>query len=242
MEEKRYDQIDILRGWFFIPMFIFHLVSSYDLVHGFKTSYTSIPWIKYLGWVRNLYIILAGYSVHLAWINYKAKDPKPTISGFIKYKLGRTWSIVKAAILITVISHILFPDYGIKFGILHFIALGTLIVTPIAALESPSISLMVGAIWLYIVSNNLIPMTSSPIINTITGKFIHWSAADYFPLNKNLILIIGGLVLGQIITPWIKPMESNSIFKTMGKNSLDLYTSHMLIILIVYHILAKKLK
>ena len=91
--EKRYDQIDILRGWFFIPMFIYHLVSSYDLVHGFKTNYSNIPWIKYLGWIRNLYIILAGYSIHLAWINYKSKTPKPTIYGFIKYKLGRKKSI-----------------------------------------------------------------------------------------------------------------------------------------------------
>lgn len=239
--EKRYDQIDILRGWFFIPMFIYHLVSSYDLTHGFKTNYSSIPWIKYLGWVRNLYIILAGYSVHLAWINYKTKDPKPTIGGFIKYKLGRTWVIVKAALLITVISHLLFPEFGIKFGILHFIALSTLLITPIAVLESPAITGMIGAIWLYIVANNLIPMTSSPIINTITGKFIHWSAGDYFPINNNLILVIGGLAAGQVITPWLKPIESNCVFKTMGKHSLELYTSHILIILITYHVLAKKM-
>jgi uncharacterized membrane protein len=240
MEEKRYDQIDILRGWFFIPMFIYHLISAYDLTHRFKTDYSSNQWIKYLGWVRNLYIILAGYSVHLAWVNYKTNSTKPTILGFIKYKLSRTWSILKAAFLITVVSHILFPDYGIKFGILHFIALSTLIITPIAALDSPSITVMFGAIWLYINSNNLIPF-SNPIVNTITGKFIHWSAADYFPLNKNLILVIGGLLLGQILTPWIKPLGSSSIFKTLGKNSLELYTSHMIIILIVYHILAKKI-
>jgi len=240
MEEKRYDQIDILRGWFFIPMFIYHLVSSYDLVHNFRTDYSSNKWIKYLGWVRNLYIILAGYSVHLAWINYKSKTLKPTILGFIKYKFSRTWTLIKAALLITVISHILFPEYGIKFGILHFIAVGTLIVTPIAALNSQAITVMFGAIWLYITWNNFIPL-SNPIVNTITGKFIHWSAADYFPLNKNLILIIGGLLLGQIITPLIKPTQSTSIFKKLGQNSLELYTSHILIILIIYHILAKKM-
>lgn len=244
MEEKRYDQIDILRGWFFIPMFIYHLVSAYDLTHNFKTDYSSIPWIKYLGWVRNLYIGLAGVSVYLAWVNYKSKcqtiKQKPTMIGFIKYKLGRTWTIVKAAILITVISHLLFPNYGIKFGVLHFIALGTLLVSPIATFDSPGITIMFGLIWLYVVSNNLIPM-SNPIVNTITGKRIHWAAADYFPLNKNLILIIGGLALGQIVIPKIKPMESSSIFKTLGKNSLDLYTTHMIIIKIVYFILANKM-
>ena len=244
MQEKRYDQIDILRGIFFFPMFIYHLFSAYDLVNNFKTNYSDIPVIKFLGLVRNLYIILAGYSIHLAWINYKEKIPKPTVWGFIKYKLTRSWSLAKAAFLITVISHLLIPEYGIKFGILHFIALGTLIVAPIGALDSIPITIMFGAIWIYITSNNLIPF-SNPIVNTITGKFIHWSAADYFSLNKNLILIIGGLGLGQLITPYLKPSDvystNDSILKTIGKNSLELYTSHMLIILIVYWTLSNRI-
>lgn len=241
MQEKRYDQIDVLRGTLFFPMFIFHLFSAYDLANGFKTRYSSIPLIKFLGLVRNLYIILAGYSIHLAWINYKKKVAKPTVWGFIKYKLVRSWAIVKPALLITVISHLLYPDYGIKFGILHFIALGTLIVAPIGALDSLPITLMFGAIWFYITSNNLIPF-SNPIINTITGKFVHWSAADYFPLNRNLILIIGGLALGQLVTPYLKALSEtdNPMFKTIGKNSLELYTTHMLIIMIVYWTLSKK--
>ncbi len=241
MQEKRYDQIDVLRGVFFFPMFIYHIFSVYDLMNGFKTNYSENPMIKFLGLVRNLYIILAGYSIHLAWINYKEKTPKPTVWGFIKHKLSRSWSITKSALLVTIISHLLVPEYGIKFGVLHFIALGTLIVAPIGALESAPMTLTFGAIWLYITTNNLIPF-SNPIINTITGKFVHWSAADYFPLDVNLILIIGGLALGQLTTPYLKPSQDQSkecIFKTVGKNSLELYTSHMLILMIVYWTLSK---
>jgi uncharacterized membrane protein len=243
MPEKRYDQIDIIRGVFFTPMLIFHIFSFYDIIHNFKTNYSSNPYIQYLGYVRNLYIILAGYSVHLAWMNYKSKceelKEKATIYGFLKYKLTRTKTLIISALLITIVSHLLIPEYGIKFGILHFIALGTLLISPIATFNSPFITLIVGLIWLYITTNNLIPYTN-PIINTITGKFIHWSAADYFPLNKNLILVIGGLLAGQLITPIIKPISSNSMFKIIGQNSLDLYTSHFIIFLIVYWILAKK--
>jgi uncharacterized membrane protein len=242
MQEKRYDQIDVLRGMFFFPMFIYHIFSVYDLIKGFKTNYSDIPTIKFLGLVRNLYIILAGYSIHLAWLNYKEKTSKPTIWGFIKYKLTRSWSLVKHALLITVISHLLIPKFGIKFGIIHFIALGTLLVAPIAALDYLPITLTFGAIWLYITTNNLIPF-SNPIINTITGKFIHWSAADYFPLDKNLILIICGLGLGQLITPYLKPSSNysnKSILVAMGKSSLDLYTTHILIIMIVYWTLNKR--
>jgi len=242
MQGKRYDQIDILRGLFFFPMFIYHIFSTYDLIKGFKTNYSDTPIIKFLGLVRNLYIILAGYSVHLAWINYKEKTSKPTVWGFIKYKLVRSWAVAKSALLITVISHLLVPGFGIKFGILHFIALGTLIVAPIGALESLPVTLTFGAIWMYITSNNLIPF-SNPFINTITGKFVHWSAADYFPLNRNLILIIGGLALGQLVTPYLTDKsseEDESILVAMGKNSLELYTSHMLILMVVYWTLSKK--
>ena len=57
--QKRYDQIDILRGLFFIPMFIFHLFSFYELVNKFSTNLTSNKILTYFGYVRNLYIILA---------------------------------------------------------------------------------------------------------------------------------------------------------------------------------------
>jgi uncharacterized membrane protein len=139
------------------------------------------------------------------------------------------------ALLITVISHFLYPDYGIKFGILHFIALGTLLLAPVAALDSPTITLIVGGIWLYITSNNLIPLArghspfglnlpySNEIINTITGKFVHYNTADYFPLNTKLILLICGLFLAQVIHPKLKPSDDDktSVLEEIGKNSVS---------------------
>jgi uncharacterized membrane protein len=240
--KKRYDQIDILRGLFFIPMFIFHLFSVYDLTKNFTTKLTSNNILKFFGYVRNLYIILAGYSLYLSWESYqeniKINKQESTIFGFIKYRLARSTTIAFHALLITILSHLLFPSYGIKFGILHFIALGTLIISPVATFNNSNITFLFSVIWLYITNNNLIPM-SNPVVNTITGKFFHYSAADYFPLNKNLILLIIGLFLGQTIHPKLKSMTSNNIFKFIGQNSLELYTSHFIIIMIIYWTLNK---
>ena len=72
--DYRFEQFDILRGSLFIPMFIFHLFSFYDLTNHFGTNYTSIPIIKYLGHVRTIYIILAGYSVYLSYKSTKNKE------------------------------------------------------------------------------------------------------------------------------------------------------------------------
>ena len=130
----RFDKIDIIRGLFFIPMFIYHLFSFYDLTSLFKTNWADIPIIKNLGYVRNLYIILAGFSVYLSYKSYQAKKEKNKdiqSSDFFKTRLYRTLGVAKYALIISIISHYLFPTYGIKFGILHFIALGTLFISPI---------------------------------------------------------------------------------------------------------------
>ena len=240
--KKRYSQIDILRGLFFIPMFIFHLFSFYDLTNNFNTSLSSNNFLSFIGNVRNLYILLAGYSIYLSYKSYKESNKKSSASGFIKYRFLRSGTIAMHALLITILSHYLYPNYGIKFGILHFIAVGTLVLAPIAALDNSTITFIVGAIWLYITSNNLIP-SSNEIVNTITGKFIHYNMADYFPLNTKLILLICGLFLAQVIHPKLKPTKNDktSILEEMGKNSLELYTSHFVIIMIAYYILKNKM-
>ena len=242
IKKKRYSQIDILRGLFFFPMFIFHLFSMYDLTNNFNTSVTSNKLLVFIGNVRDLYILLAGYSVYLSYQSFKESNKDATIINFIKYRLSRSGTIAIHALLITVVSHYLYPNFGIKFGILHFIAVGTVLLAPITALDSPAITFMIGAIWLYITSNNLIP-NSNEVINTITGKFIHYNMADYFPLNKKLILLICGLFLAQVIHPKLKPSDDDktSVLEEIGKNSLEFYTSHFIIIMIAYYILKNKI-
>ena len=64
--ESRITIIDSIRGFSFIPMFIFHLYSTYDLVNSFNTSTASTPFISFLGLIRNVFILLAGISLGLS--------------------------------------------------------------------------------------------------------------------------------------------------------------------------------
>jgi len=232
--DSRFEQFDILRGSLFIPMFIYHLFSFYDLTNYFGSSYTSNPIIKCLGYVRTIYIILAGYSVYLSYKSSKNKEQ------FYTNRLKRSFGIVIPALVITFLSHYLYPSFGIKFGILHFIALGTLLISPIAHMNSSLITficLIITHFW-------KIPSINH-IIDTITGAQVHYSAADWFPLNKNLKFILFGLFLAQIKHKYLKPYKtSNSIintFKFMGKHSLELYYSHFIVIMIIYYILKNKI-
>lgn len=226
----RFEQFDILRGLFFIPMFIFHLFSMYDLTK--RTNLTDIPFIHSLGLVRNLYIILAGFSVYLSYKAYTKK--KDTAKDFYYMRLKRSIMIAFHALLITIVSHYLFPQYGIKFGILHFIALGTLIITPLVHMNNviiTLISLYISTIWKFPKINQL--------LDTISGASVHFSMADWFPIQKNMKLIILGLLLAQIFMKYINAYKSKETkveqeLKWMGENSLELYTSHFVIIMIIY--------
>lgn len=229
----RFEQFDILRGLFFIPMFIFHLFSVFDLTK--KTNLTDIPFIHSLGLVRNLYIILAGFSVYLSYKAYSNKDStKKSIKDFYYMRFKRSLIIGLHALIITIVSHYLYPQYGIKFGILHFIALSTLLITPLVHLNNVFITLFalyISTIWNFPKIN--------PFLDTISGASVHFSMADWFPIQKNMKLIILGLLLAQLFMKYIKVYQAKDNIveqelKWMGENSLELYTSHIIIIMIVY--------
>lgn len=236
---NRFEQFDILRGLFFIPMFIFHLFSFYDLNK--QTDLTDNSIIHSLGLVRNLYIILAGFSVYLSYKAYLNKETtNKSIKDFYNMRLKRSMIIGVHALIITIISHYLHPQYGIKFGILHFIALSTLLITPLVHLNNVFITLFafyISTIWSFPKIN--------PFLDTITGASVHFSMADWFPIKKNMKLILLGLLLAQIFMKYIKVYKAkdNRIeqeLKWMGENSLELYTSHIVIIMIVYWLLHNK--
>jgi uncharacterized membrane protein len=225
---SRLTVIDSIRGFSFIPMFIFHLYAMYDLTNGFRTSTTSHPTIHFLGLIRNVFILLAGISLALS-SHYK--------KGITYYtsRLKRSFQILIHAMVITVISHYLFPGFGIKFGILHFIGVATLLLSPFASNNILLIVLLLLTIFVNVPRIN-------PTIDTITGASINYNMADWFPLKQNLPIIITGTIIGNVLYTYKNNKNEEkkiSILEWMGKNSLDLYTGHFVLLMIVFYI-AKK--
>jgi len=241
---NRYSSIDILRGLSFFPMFIFHFFSGYDLVHSTNLSKNKL--IFFFGLVRNLYLILAGVSLAISAKKLNKDDnslikiDKDELKNYFINRFKRSGQILLHGLILTVITHILFPDQGIKFGILHFIAFSTLLLSPIAISQTLTIIVLFISIFV-----------KFPIINsffdTITGAEIHYSTIDWFPLNKNLPLMLIGILIGHVAFNNNNKNKNNNknntdketMLEWIGKNSLYLYTSHMVIILIVYYYLAK---
>jgi uncharacterized membrane protein len=218
--------IDNMRGIAFILMIIQHLFYFYDVSNYYETQLSKNIIIKYSGLIaRSLFIFLAGSSLVL---NYKKNKKK-----FIKNKLKRSFEILIHASLISYITYYYYPDFFVRFGILHFIGIASLLCSFI--IPYPKLYLFFIFSFLFIK-----PPKINNFFNTITGASVEFNMMDWFPLFKWLPLMITGMYFTENIDIEklklldLKILNSNNLLTYLGKNSLNLYTIHVIFLIIFF--------
>ena len=149
----------------------------------------------------------------------------------------RSLEILMHGLIITLVTYTLYPQLFVRFGILHFLAVGTLLVSFLAPHKFLSI------IVLIVIMNIKYPITNS-YIDVMTGSNSSNYMMDWFPLNKWLPLMLGGLIIGQNLSIGklsVPVLEFDNFITNIGKNSLNLYTIHVIVLLIFYKIFNLKL-
>lgn len=204
----RLKSLDTIRGALFFPMLIYHLFTFYDLRYG--TSYAKMPFIDMLGYVRILYIIVSGFSLYQC----KKRD-----NCFTKKLLN--YKLIFGAIFITLISHILYPNRGIKFGILHFLYVASLIGS---LLDHNMLIILTIVLFFYKGSG----------INTILGPMSPYDTMDWFPLLTCLPYFLKGMKLAMLHEhiPFL-PDFHNKTLDYIGKNSLYFYVIHFVVLMLI---------
>jgi uncharacterized membrane protein len=223
--------LDNLRGIAFILMFIQHLFYFYDVSKYYKTNLANNSFINLSGYLaRNLFIFLAGYSMVISYKNNKKK--------FIKKRLEKSLLILGHAAIISLVTYYFYPEFYIRFGVLHFIGLATFL-----------LSFLVPYPKLYIIILLIVLLIKPPKINvfldTILGSNIHYQMMDWFPLLKWLPIMIGGMIfgslpklnIGTLSKLNINFLNKKNILTFFGKNSLNLYTIHIIILILFYKII-----
>ena len=217
----RINTIDNLRGIAFILMVIQHIFYFYDVSMNYTTSYSSIDFIALSGLIsRTLFILLAGYM-----IGYKETS--------IEKRAYRSGEILIHALLLTLLTYFLYPQYFIRFGILHFLAVGTLLISFVAPYKIVTILVLLITLFMKVPSLN-------PYIDLMTGKGPPGNSMDYFPLQTWLPVLLIGLIIGQNVDlNKFGLLDFNNTITDIGKNSLNLYTTHLIILLVFYKLLNK---
>jgi uncharacterized membrane protein len=212
--------IDNIRGFAFILMVIHHIVFFYDASNNFTTNYSSNIIIDIIGSIaRTIFILLVGISLGL--FNKKNK---------IKNRFKRSMEILVHGFLISITTYIFYPNLWIRFGVLHFIALTSFLCSFISRYKYLTIILFIISLFLKF------PITNT-FLDIITGSNTTYTMLDWFSLQKWLPLVLLGIIVGQNLNFNIE--SEKNILTYFGKNALNLYTIHVIFLIIFYYIIKK---
>lgn len=219
--------LDNFRGIAFIFMIIHHIFYFNDVSNDYQTSYSKNIMVETSGTIaRTLFIFLAGISLSL--LSRKTNN--------ISKRFKRSLEIAGHALVITAVTYYLYPQYFIRFGILHFMALSTFLLSFIAPYPKVTIILFILSLIIQIPKIN-------PFIDTITGASFNYNAMDWFPLQKWISLMLLGLIFGQNYDltklNFHKFLITSNTLTLIGQNCLQLYTTHVVILLCFFYYLNK---
>ena len=211
----RIDELDSLRATALVLMLVLNFVT--DLNHfGIMNTETGDQWWWLARIAASLFVGISGVSYFLAHrLEYD----------FTKTS-GRTKRLIFWAFVITIITYIFEPSAYVRFGVLHLLALASIVAFPVA--RKPEFALGIGLILL------IIPLSSNSNLVWLGLRETGFLAVDYFPLNPWLGIFFIGLALASRIYPEGKPLTEiqwPERWLWFGRNTLTIYVIHQPILI-----------
>ena len=211
----RVDELDSLRATALVLMLVLNFVT--DLNHfGLMNTETGDQWWWLARIAASLFVGISGVSYFLAHrLEYD----------FTKTS-GRTKRLIFWAFVITIITYIFEPSAYVRFGVLHLLALASIVAFPVA--RKPEFALGIGLILL------IIPLSSNSNLVWLGLRETGFIAVDYFPLNPWLGIFFIGLALASRIYPEGKPLTEiqwPERWLWFGRNTLTIYVIHQPILI-----------
>ena len=211
----RIDELDSLRATALVMMLVLNFVT--DLNHfGIMNTETGDQWWWLARIAASLFVGISGVSYFLAHrLEYD----------FTKTS-GRTKRLIFWAFVITIITYIFESSAYVRFGVLHLLALASIVAFPVA--RKPEFALGIGLILL------IIPLSSNSNLVWLGLRETGFIAVDYFPLNPWLGIFFIGLALASRIYPEGKPLTEiqwPEKWLWFGRNTLTIYVIHQPILI-----------
>jgi len=231
---NRYMLVDALRGCAIVLMVGYHF--SFDLNYFYRLGldFNHDPlWLNLRVFIVSLFLGLVGISLHLAMRH-----------GFNRARyLRRLGAIVACAGLVTAASLAMFPRSFIYFGILHFIAVASVVALPMARLFWTN--LWLGAALVVLGTSVQLPMFDRPPLQWI-GLMTHKPITeDYVPLLPWLGVVLIGIFIGRWLyreplprlAGWRTTAPVGRVLAFGGRHSLFIYMAHQPLLFAVLYLL-----
>jgi uncharacterized membrane protein len=213
--------VDALRGLAIVLMVAFHF--CFDLAHFGLADfdfYSDAFWLYARTFILSLFLLLVGAGLWLA-----SRDGLN-----IRRYLRRLLMIVLAALLVSVSTWWLFGERMVFFGVLHFIALASVLGLLFVRAGVASLLLGLGLIALPLAwQSDWFDVPGRRWIGMMSHKP---ATEDYVPL----LPWFGVVLIGIYIAPWLLRLAQNriSIFETFPGRLLALAGRHSLLIYLLH--------
>jgi len=222
---KRYFELDLLRGLAVVLMVLFHF--GYDLsLFGYASYKTTvdIEWVTFRAVIVSMFLLSVGMSSYLAY--HQGIDWK---------KLARrSLKLFLVSVIISIGSYFVFPHQWIYFGVIHFILLAT--IASLAFLKIPNLALILG-----------IGIITSYLLGYFHMDPLLAYGVKYFYLPQHTVDVVSftpwfGVVLvgifvmhNNIFSLNIRETRVGKKLSYLGKHSLVIYLLHQPILFAVFY-------
>jgi uncharacterized membrane protein len=217
--KKRLHEIDLLRGIGVILMVVYHFFFDLNYFGLLSLHLQNFPWSFLALSAQLIFILAAGLTFTLS---FPSALPTSKIFFTKRYYLLK---LATLALLISLITWLLFGENFVKFGILHFYVLATILTIPLHQLKfwnSLLGILIISASFLFPPFANQWWLYPLGLNKEILPAF------DYFPLMPWYGVFLQGVALGHLLLKWkipqnYQPKIRNQFLEKIGQHSLTIY-------------------
>jgi uncharacterized membrane protein len=224
----RYWEIDFFRGIAVIMMIIFHLLFYINYFEFIQLNLYSGFIGKFQMIIPLIFLTVSGISSSIQKIKNKRRI------------LFRGLKLMSLALLITLITFLLFPNDFVFFGIIHLIASCIII---FYFIKNDSFALILGLIILissYIVNHYVV---NFKYLSILGFKYVNLNTFDYYPLIPWFGIFLIGTYIGSkfYLNKKAKKIGNKLINYVcfIGKHSLKIYFIHIILLFGSFWILQK---
>lgn len=235
---RRADLVDLARGLALVAMFVFHFTWDLSLFRLIATDIAAEPgWRWFARCIAGSFLVIVGFSLVLATRNgFKARP-----------YFRRLAMVAGAAALVTLATWFALPDAYIFFGILHHVAVAS--VLGLVFLQLPILAVAGAAVTAFA----LPPLVASPLLDS---PWLAWlglgrqqlSTADYVPVLPWFGCVLAGIVLARLvlgsrlgarIMGWRAASAPTRLLAWGGRHSLAVYLVHQPVFFAVLFLAAR---
>ena len=234
-KHPRFVAIDILRGCAVALMVGYHFCFDLNYYGWIQANFNGDAfWLTSRAFIVSLFLGVSGISLVLA--NRNGIDRRAW--------LRRFGILAGCAALVSAASYALFPRSWIFFGVLHFIAVAS--VLGLAFLRWPRLALVTGIILLAVGLTVQLPFFDQPGLQWLGLMTYKPITEDYVPLLPWFGVVLIGLFLGRLalkekrlapIMAWNPKGVSGRSLAFVGSHSLLIYMLHQPLLMGVLYLL-----